>query len=361
MNPHFNSLGGMQLSPGPVGMYAPRPGHNINIGNLLLALQGLNIGQNFVYESEYKGSRFVLFKFRREDGSHIALRIQHQWPIPIRPDILQNVVRREVYALKKLELIQFRFAPKCLAFDLGFNNPLQHPFLVVTWTDGQPAIWNHEHPTMEQRERFLNQLFDLHEELIDTSLETKEETAKQFYTRIIHDKMMSAPRGPPGAGGMPTQEDCWNQLSYLDSVLGVARDENTYAVAHNNLTPDNIIVDDNYNIECIIGWSFGGVYPLCQAAILPRFLAPPINFSNAVQAHFLSQKLTGDRMRYRHPLNLYNITLTPAKAAMRMWLNGDDADFRVLYMLSIKHRDIHAWLARHHWSPPHCQKFRDTQ
>ncbi|KAJ3477899.1 hypothetical protein NLG97_g8713 [Lecanicillium saksenae] len=338
------SMGAGFLAPLPYNyhrlrkMLTPRRTHNISVGNLLLALQGLNPGQNFIYQSEHKGNRFVLFKFRKEDGSCIALRIQHQWPMLVHPDILQNIVRREVYVLKKLELIQFRWAPKCLAFDLGFNNPPQHPFLVVTWAEGQPAAWTEDYPTID----------------------LQDETAKQYYTRIIHDRLMSAPRGPPGAGNIPTQEDYWNQLAHLDSVFGVAVDENTYAVAHNNLTADNIIVDQDYNIECIIGWSCGGVYPLCQAAILPRFLAPPVSFRNRTKALFLAQKLVGDKLQYRHQLNLYNLTMTAATAAIRLWQNGHDADFRALYLLSMKHRDINAWLAHHNWKPPHCQNYCDV-
>ncbi len=75
------------------------------------------------------------------------------------------------------------------------------------------------------------------------------ETAQHFYSRLIHDKMMTAPRGPPGAGGRPTQEDYWSQLAHLDDILGSSHDDKNYAVAHNNIMPENIIVDDDYNVE----------------------------------------------------------------------------------------------------------------
>lgn len=84
-----------------------------------------------------------------------------------------NAVRLEVFAMKKLEIIGFRFAPKCLAWEANFDNPLQYPFLVVSWTDGQPLVWKHSQPDDEMRRRLLNQLFDLHMELIDNSLESR--------------------------------------------------------------------------------------------------------------------------------------------------------------------------------------------
>ncbi len=179
MNYFLNSSGGISLgSP-------PQPPHNITLHSLHQTLQGLgNLGENFVYEAEHYGNRFVLFKFRREDGSRIALRVQQQWPLPLHPDIIKNLVRREVYVLKKLEIIQFKHAPKCLAFDLSFNNPIQHPFLVLTWAEGQRLIWTKDHPTMDLRMRIMNQLFEMQLELIDHSLESRRE---QSYLGIRPD------------------------------------------------------------------------------------------------------------------------------------------------------------------------------
>ncbi len=110
----------------------------------------------------------------------------------------------------------------------------------------------------------------------------------------------------------------------------------------------------------IIGWSHGGMYPLGQAAVLPRILSPNIHIQDTTEAHLTADKALLDKIQYRHPLNLYSLPLTPAKQAMSTWLNGDDADFRALYMLSMKHTDVHAWLARHNWRPPYCHMFHDA-
>ncbi|KAM3545493.1 hypothetical protein ARSEF1564_001655 [Beauveria bassiana] len=354
MNYYTNSAGPARSAP------PQTPPHHISLQNLELTLAALQLGDQLVYESQTQSYRFALFRFRRHDGSRIALKVQQQGPIATHPDNVQNVVRRELYALKKLESIHFRYAPKCIAFDLSFNNPIRMPFLVVTWTEGEPLAWTTHYPPMDMRMRVLNQLFQIQLELIEDSLESCNETARHFYSRLIHDKMMIAPRGPPGLGGIPTQEDYWSQLAQLECILGPAQDDKTYAIAHNNLVPENIIVDREHNIECLVGWSFGGLYPLSQAAILPRFLAPAIGIEDAASARQIAHAAVGDKIQYRHPLSLYNMAPTPGRQAMLRWQNGDDADFRALYLLSMKHRDVHAWLARHRWRPPHCQTWRDV-
>ncbi|KAJ4147269.1 hypothetical protein LMH87_001805 [Akanthomyces muscarius] len=45
---------------------------------------------------------------------------------------------------------------------------------------------------------------------------------------------------------------------------------------------------------------------------------------------------------------------------MLTWQNGPDADFRAIYMLSLKHREVLSWVARHDWRPPYCPPFRDA-
>ncbi|KAK8144711.1 hypothetical protein G3M48_005460 [Beauveria asiatica] len=367
-------------SAGPAWSAPPQtPPHHVSLRNLEQTLAALQLGDQLVYESQTQSYRFALFRFRRDDGSRIAVKVQQQWPIATHPDNMQNVVRRELYALKKLESIHFKYAPKCIAYDTSFDNPIRMPFLVVTWTEGEPLTWTTHYPPMDMRMRVLNQLFQIQLELIEDSLESCNETARHFYSRLIHDKMMIAPRGPPGIGSIPTQEDYWSQLAQLECVLGPAQDEKTYAIAHNNLVPDNIIVDREHNIEwynaslhlfhlahsanvkdSLVGWSFGGLYPLSQAAILPRFLAPAVGIEDAASARQIAHAAVGDKIQYRHPLNVYNMAPTPGRQAMLRWQNGDDADFRALYLLSMKHRDVHAWLARHRWRPPHCQAWQDV-
>ncbi|KAJ4147268.1 hypothetical protein LMH87_001804 [Akanthomyces muscarius] len=250
----LNASGGQPLGP------SPQPPHQITPQNLYQTLRQLGtLGAHFVFEAEHHGNRHWLFVFSRLNGSKIVVRVQKQYQVPVHPEIVQNMVRREVYVLKKLEQIRFLYAPICLAFDISYSNPIRFPFLVLTWTEGERLIWTNHHPTLDLRIRVMNQLSRLQLELIDNSLESRAETAKYFYTRHIHDNMMVAPRGLPGAGGIPTQEDYWNQLSHLECILGSGHGDKTYAIAHNNITYENIIVDKDCNVECIVGWSHAGV------------------------------------------------------------------------------------------------------
>ncbi|EGX90130.1 Protein kinase-like domain [Cordyceps militaris CM01] len=345
------------LQPGPPA----RPQQCLTLPNLERTLHSLRLGGRFVFEAEICGARFVLYRFRRDGGGsyRVAVRVQKQWPAGMQPEAIQNVVRREVCVLQKLESVRFQYAPKCVAFCLSFDNPIRQPFLVLEWVAGQPLVWTKDHPAMDLRIRVLTQLFQLQQELIDKSLESRDKTAKQFYMQLIHDKIMGAPRGPPGMGGMPTQEDYWGQLTQLDAILGPNQGDRTYAVAHNNLVAENIIVDSNYNIKCIVGWSYGGIYPLGQTATLPRLFTHNTGNGSA-EACMMAERLFNDKIQYRHPLHLHNVTLTPARQAMMQWQNAQDAELRALYMQSMQHSDVLAWLARHGWRIPRLRAYHDV-
>ncbi|KAH8709742.1 hypothetical protein HC256_009652 [Beauveria bassiana] len=101
MNYYTNSAGPARSAP------PQTPPHHVSLQNLELTLAALQLGDQLVYESQTQSYRFALFRFRRHDGSRIALKVQQQWPIATHPDNVQNMVRRELYALKKLESIHF--------------------------------------------------------------------------------------------------------------------------------------------------------------------------------------------------------------------------------------------------------------
>lgn len=48
-------------------------------------------------------------------------------------------------------------------------------------------------------------------------------------------------------------------MSLLESILDSDHDDKTYAIAHNNITYDNIVVDKDYNIK----WYVTSVFYSC--------------------------------------------------------------------------------------------------
>ncbi|OAA53293.1 sorting nexin-3 [Cordyceps fumosorosea ARSEF 2679] len=327
-----------------------------SIYNVKVALESLNLEGSYVFESEMHGPRYILYRFRRDDGSHIALRMMQPYRVVASAEYVRTAVRREVSILKKLESIQFQWAPRCIAFDLSFNNPIGRPFLVVTWMAGQTLIWTRDHPGPDLRARVLNQLSQIQLELIHTSLQRSNPTAKQYYSRLIHDNMMAVPRGMSGIGGVPTQEDYWAQLTHLENVLVSGHGDKEYAIAHTNILAENIIVDSDYNIECIVGWSHAGVVPLGHAATLPRLLVPTRVPRDPLEKQLAQMAALFDKFNYWTVL-ANSPVMTLGTQAMSKWQMGEDGDFRALYMLSMNHFGVLSWLSSQDWRPPSCNSY----
>lgn len=153
---------------------SPKPPHQITLQGLYQTLRQLTtLGDSFVFEAEYQSNRHMLFIFSRPNRPKIVVRILKQYAVPVHPEIVQNLVRREAYMLRRLEHIQFLYAPRCLIFDISYRNPIGYPFMVLTWTEGEQLIWTNDHPTLELRIRVMNQLSRMQLELLESSMESR--------------------------------------------------------------------------------------------------------------------------------------------------------------------------------------------
>jgi len=99
-------------------------------------------------------------------------------------------------------------------------------------------------------------------------------TASNFLTEIVDRKIVRVGNGQIAKLQL---RDCFVLRVLARSIVYPALETSPYLISHEDLAPQNIIVDSDYNIKGIIDWGFARFLPLQFAVSFPRFLAiePP--------------------------------------------------------------------------------------
>lgn len=75
-------------------------------------------------------------------------------------------------------------------------------------------------------------------------------SAATFFQRRIKNRSTQVREGKiPGL----LEEDCINQQALVCQVLGQDQNDTAFAVEHGDIKPNNIIVDEDYNIKWYVG------------------------------------------------------------------------------------------------------------
>ncbi|KAI3321466.1 hypothetical protein HD806DRAFT_545691 [Xylariaceae sp. AK1471] len=250
------------------------------------------------------------------------------------------VVKMEVEILQMLEAKGFHWAPKCRGYSLIFDNPIKHPFIVLTWIEGSRLAWNKSFPKKPYRDSLLGQIASIQLSLIECTLENRSTTAKAYFERLLTNR-----RTRVGEGKLLgiSNQDCVDQKGLLDHVLGRERDNTIFALEHGDLKPDNFIVDDKYNIQSVVDWGFAAFVPIIRSAGIPRFLWPGL-------AHCRPDAVVQkDRQSYTMS---FVSQQSQAALYMQRWQIAEDVDFHILYLESLFSKGMHASLARIGWRIP---------
>ncbi|KAF6805203.1 hypothetical protein CPLU01_16004 [Colletotrichum plurivorum] len=250
-----------------------------------------------------------------------------------------SALRTEWRTLQKLEAKGFVWSPKPLGCNLTLDNPVKHPFLVLEWAEGSHTCWNDTFPARPLRDKFLSQLAAIHTSLIECTIEVGAVTWGEFFERIIENK-----RSRVLSGRLPglSEQACDDQKALLSRVLSINGQEGStekdFAIDHGDLKPENIIVDEEFNIKCIIDWAFADTVPLPRAAALPRFLWE-------ISSSPTAQK---DKKSYLAAVSSQH----SPQASLRLFQSEGNVEFRTLYLESLFSRGAHLLLAKSGWHIP---------
>lgn len=119
-------------------------------------------------EAEYRGGQCHVFKLIFKDRQSLALRV----PLYM-PDRDQKIhaLEKEVQTLRMLETKSFPLAPRCHGHSLTFDNPVNHPFVLLAWVTGSQLQWDDKFPPQPMRNRVLSQMASIQLSLIECTLE----------------------------------------------------------------------------------------------------------------------------------------------------------------------------------------------
>ncbi|KAI0187153.1 hypothetical protein F4808DRAFT_94595 [Astrocystis sublimbata] len=292
-------------------------------------------GEAPVLDEEFRGGQCRIFKVSFQDQEDLAIRV----PVSNQPGIIP-VVKAEVEILQLLEVKGFRWAPRCRGYSLSFDNPIKHPFIVLTWVKGSRLSWSEQYPQQPHRDSLLGQIASIQMSLIEYTLESRATTATAYFERLLKNR-----RARVREGSIPDilDQDCIKQQNLLDRVLDGEGDNMIFAMEHGDLKPDNFIVDDKHNIQSVIDWGFAAFVPVIRAAGIPRFLWPSLPLC---RPNTVTQK---DRESYT---SSFASLCSPAAVYMQRWQNVADVDFQTLYLESLFSKGIHVFLAGIGWEIP---------
>ncbi|KAH8889910.1 hypothetical protein GQ53DRAFT_184200, partial [Thozetella sp. PMI_491] len=260
---------------------------------------------------------------------------------------IANYVEAEARILKDLEAAGFTFSPKLLGYSTAFDNPIGFPYLVLTWIEGRPLEWTSAVPARRDvRDKILRQMADVLLELaLRTCIEENgpESTVAAFLTGLIDRKILRVVHG--NLLGVELHS-CLLERALVSQAVQDALGGSMFALSHEDLAPQNIIVDGENNIKGIIDWGLARRLPVQLAVRFPRFLAieppdltePPPQDVNEFSSVFLQPppSLQVDRLRLISHITGKSELSNDSKClalrrSMASVLSNADSDWRDLF------------------------------
>ncbi|KFZ07804.1 hypothetical protein V501_06207 [Pseudogymnoascus sp. VKM F-4519 (FW-2642)] len=156
---------------------------------------------------------------------------------------------------------------KWAAFSATFDNPAQFPFIVSEWAEETQLRWTESYPALPQREKVIRSVARIVLDLLQ--IQNKEYTATSYITTLINRKIKRAENNKlPGA----TVSECLDQQSLMAGYLIPDLEDSPCVFVHGDLTAENVIVDEDFNVTAIIDLGFAEIIPLQFSACFPNFL-----------------------------------------------------------------------------------------
>ncbi|WEW60409.1 hypothetical protein PRK78_005894 [Emydomyces testavorans] len=306
------------------------------------------------------GGHCQIYRLGFSDNTNWAVRIPiHLSSAP--PEAVVSLLATEVKALQQLENCQFPWSPKLIGHDLTFDNPVGFPFLVLTWIPGNPLIWTASTPAKRaDRDKVLKQMANIMLSLISCThrdarkvLTQRVGSALENLTNKIDEKIIRICRGELREIRVM---HCFLLQSLLEEAIHRPLDNAPFFIDHGDLSPQNIIVDSEYNITGIIDWGPASYQPFQLAASLPRFLAIEHSVDLA-----LSLMLQKDRSKFLEALTSESPRSPTIVPMLVLMYSAPDVDYRRLVLEATVSKGRHKWFADELWTHSESKKTVDVR
>ncbi len=126
-------------------------------------------------EKPFAGRECQIYAVKFPDDTTWAVRIPVHAGKTLPASSITDFAEAELAALARLGNTGFRWSPKLIGYDCGFDNPLSHPYFVLSWVHGTALEWTEAIPSERQhRNKILRQFVDIQLELAECTKELRE-------------------------------------------------------------------------------------------------------------------------------------------------------------------------------------------
>ncbi|KAK4144498.1 uncharacterized protein C8A04DRAFT_36498 [Dichotomopilus funicola] len=222
----------------------------------------------------FMGGGSLIYALRFPDEVAWAFHVFAQDDTSSTADSVASLAQSQATTFTVLHESGFQRSPKLIHHDVGHNNPIKAPYLVLSWIPGTALEWTDTSPSEPQcREKIMRQVVNIQLELAEcTKVASVGSSTYECLCQTVDRKIM---RVVDGKEPSITIIDCLEHRALLQHAVhrSLEFEPPIYAISHEDLAARNIIVDSDYNITGLIGWTSARILPLQLAFRLPRFLA----------------------------------------------------------------------------------------
>lgn len=273
------------------------------------------------------------------------------------PEGLADIVNSEVSILQKLQIVDFKWSPKLIAFDAGFDNAIQFPYIVLTWVPGKPLQWTNEIPAQrEDRNKVIRQVIQMTTDLAHATISENAYSGYEHLVTMIDRQICRVINGQLKDLAL---HNCLLHRALARRAIDPATDSCQYMISHDDLAPENIIVDDNYNVTGIIDWGFARKLPLQFGLTYPRFLniEPPWDINKdslptdmkTFLATYFTPCTTLEQDQTYFTMVLSAQSTDPMILRFSKFVSSPNLDWRRFIFEAANSKGLHSWMANRFW------------
>lgn len=304
----------------------------------------------------FSGKQAHVYVVEFPDATQWAIRV----PVHashLRPEGLADIVNSEVSILQKLQTVGFKWSPRLIAFDAGFNNAVRFPYIVLTWVPGKPLQWTNEIPARrEDRNKVIRQVMQMTTDLAYATISENACSGYEYLVTMIDRQICRVINGQLKDLAL---HNCLLHRALARRAVDPTLDSYQFMISHDDLAPENIIVDDNYNITGIIDWGFARKLPLQFGLTYPRFLnieppwdinkdTPPTDMK-AFLATFLTPCTSLEQDRTYSTALLSAQSTDPMNLRFFKFVSSPHLDWRRFIFEAAHSKGLHNWMAKRSW------------
>lgn len=125
-------------------------------------------------EKPFTGGESQIYALKFPDYTTWAVRSPVHAGKSLPASFITGFAEAELAILTRLGNAGFRWSPKLISYDSGFDNPIKHPYFVLSWVHGTPREWTEAIPSERRhRHKILRQFVDIQLDLAECTRELR--------------------------------------------------------------------------------------------------------------------------------------------------------------------------------------------